>query len=258
METLLPVLKSHPGPSVLVCALLFRVAHRLLQRLPVPRVVKQDEFRSWKWQNLSVSVVHSLLTGTWALICLVVWPEALNNIPSYHTPLSYLLICVSTGYFVQDAGDIIVTGHARGSWEFLLHHALVIWCFMYALYTQRYVAGAVIALLVEVNSLTLHLRLMLKLACAQSSNIYRINKCVNLFTYIIFRLSTQFYLSYYIIANYDWLDHGAYFLVSMMMMNIMILIYFYRLLRADFFPRSKSYVEQNGIHNNNSKKFLSD
>lgn len=29
------------------------------------------------------------------------------------------------GYFVQDAGDIILTGHARGSWEFLLHHALV-------------------------------------------------------------------------------------------------------------------------------------
>lgn len=29
------------------------------------------------------------------------------------------------GYFVQDAGDIILTGHARGSWEFLIHHALV-------------------------------------------------------------------------------------------------------------------------------------
>lgn len=26
---------------------------------------------------------------------------------------------------MQDAGDIILTGHARGSWEFLLHHALV-------------------------------------------------------------------------------------------------------------------------------------
>lgn len=30
-----------------------------------------------------------------------------------------------SGYFVQDASDIILTGHARGSWEFLLHHALV-------------------------------------------------------------------------------------------------------------------------------------
>lgn len=30
-----------------------------------------------------------------------------------------------TGYFVHDATDIIFSGHAKGSWEFLLHHALV-------------------------------------------------------------------------------------------------------------------------------------
>ncbi|XP_026221531.1 TLC domain-containing protein 1 [Anabas testudineus] len=258
MEALLPVLKSHPGPSVLVCALLFRVVHQLLQRLPVPKVVKQDDLRSWKWRNLSVSMVHSLLTGTWAVTCAVVWPETLSNIYTNHTPLSYVLVCVSTGYFVQDAADIIMTGHARGSWEFLLHHSLVIWCFLYALYTQLYVAGAVVALFVEVNSVTLHLRLMLKLAVAQSSPLYHVNKVVNLFTYVTFRLSTQFYLTWYIIYNYSWLNHSPYFLVSIMVMNIMILIYFYRLLRADFFPRSKSYVGQNGMHNNNSKKFLND
>ncbi|XP_029374228.1 TLC domain-containing protein 1 isoform X3 [Echeneis naucrates] len=162
------------------------------------------------------------------------------------------------GYFVQDAGDIILTGHALGSWEFLLHHALVVWCFLYALYTHLYVAGAVIALFVEVNSVTLHLRLMLKLASAQSSSMYQLNKFANLFTYIMFRLSTQFYLTWYIIHNYSWLDHGGFFLVTMVMMNIMILIYFYRLLRADFFPKRISYTGHNGIHNNNSKKFLSD
>ncbi|MEQ2215540.1 hypothetical protein XENOCAPTIV_002407, partial [Xenoophorus captivus] len=134
----------------------------------------------------------------------------------------------------------------------------VIWCFLYALYTQLYIAGALIALFVEVNSVTLHLRLMLKLADFQSSSMYHINKFANLFTYVLFRLSTQFYLTWYIIHNYSWLDHGGYFFVTMMVMNIMIVIYFYRLLRADFFPRSKSYVGQNGTHNNNTKKFLSD
>lgn len=255
MEALLPVLKSHPFPSVLFFSLLFRVAHKLLQGLPVPKLVRQDEFRVWKWKNLSVSMVHSLLTGTWALTCMAVWPEMLDNIHSYHTPLSYLLVCVSTGYFVQDAGDIILSGYSRGSWEFLLHHAFVIWCFLYALYTELYVAGAVIALFVEVNSVTLHLRLMLKLAGAQSSAMYRVNKLANLFTYITFRLSTQFYLTWYIFHNYSWLDHGGYFLSTMMCMNIMIMVYFYRLLRADFFPSRKS---QNGTHNNNSKRFLSE
>lgn len=67
MDDLVPVLKRHPGSSVLLCALVFRVVHHLLRRLPVPKVVQQGEWRSWKWRNLSVSMVHSLLTGTWAL-----------------------------------------------------------------------------------------------------------------------------------------------------------------------------------------------
>uniref|UniRef100_A0A667YBB6 TLC domain containing 1 n=1 Tax=Myripristis murdjan TaxID=586833 RepID=A0A667YBB6_9TELE len=252
MESLFPVLQSHPGPSILVCSLFFRLAHRLLQTLPVPKLVKQDDFRSWKWRNLSVSMVHSLLTGTWAVTCVIRYPAMLYEQLIFFSPSSFL-----TGYFVQDAGDIILTGHAKGSWEFLLHHALVIWCFLYALYTQLYVAGAVIALFVEVNSVTLHLRLMLKLAGAQSSAVYQINKLLNVFTYITFRLSAQFYLTWYIVHNYASLDHGGYFLVTMVVMNIMILIYFYRLLRADFLPRRKSCVGQNGTHNN-SRKFLSD
>lgn len=132
----------------------------------------------------------------------------------------------------------------------------VIWCFLYSLYTQLYVSGAVIALFVEVNSVTLHLRLMLKLAGAQFSTFYHVNKFVNLLTYITFRLSTQFYLTWYILDNYSWLEHSGCFLTSLMVMNIMILIYFYRLLRADFCQPRKSSEKQNGTHS--SRKFLSD
>lgn len=67
MDALVPALKSHPGPSVLAFTLIFRVVHHLLQQLPVPKAVKQNDFHSWKWKNLSLSMVHSLLTGTWAL-----------------------------------------------------------------------------------------------------------------------------------------------------------------------------------------------
>ncbi|XP_034556635.1 TLC domain-containing protein 1 [Notolabrus celidotus] len=257
MDALIPVLKSRPGLSALGFSLLFRVVHTLVQRLPVPKIVKQNEDHLWKWRSLSVSMVHSWLTGIWALTCALGWPETLKDLHSFHTPLSYLLICVSTGYFVHDASDIILSGHGRGSWEFLLHHVLVISSFLYALYTQLYVAGAVIALFVEVNSITLHLRLMLKLAGAQHSTLYYYNKCVNIFTYVTFRLGAQFYLTCYILNNYSQLDHCTFFLIAVMMMNIMMMIYFYRLLRADFSTR-KSSVGQNGTYNNNSKKFLTD
>ncbi|XP_064207410.1 TLC domain-containing protein 1 [Anguilla rostrata] len=253
MEGLLSLTQRSPGLCVAASSLMFRVVHWLLQTLPRPKAVELDAFRAWKWKNLSVSLVHSLLTGSWAITCVLLWPEMLHQIYSTFTPVSYLLICVSTGYFVQDACDIIFTGHARGSWEFLLHHVLVIWCFLYAICTTHYVAGAVIALFVEVNSVFLHMRLMLKIAGAQSSPLYHINKMLNLFTYVTFRLGAQFYITWYILHNYSWLDHGGYFLTTMVLMNIMMLIYFYRLLRADFFPNRKAHPIQNG-----STKFLRD
>ncbi|XP_053729167.1 TLC domain-containing protein 1 isoform X2 [Synchiropus splendidus] len=96
MEALFPLLKSHPGLSVVLFFLVFRVLHVLLQNLPVPKVVRHDGFRSWKWKNISLSMLHSLLSATWSVTCLVVWPEMLSDI-HYHTPISYLLVCVSTG-----------------------------------------------------------------------------------------------------------------------------------------------------------------
>ncbi|XP_066552189.1 TLC domain-containing protein 1 [Amia ocellicauda] len=248
-------LQNHPTLSVAMSSVTFRIIHRLLQGLPLPKAVERDAFKSWKWRNLSVSLVHSLLTGPWAVTCVILWPDLLHKIHSFYTPLTYLLICVSSGYFIQDAGDIILSGQARASWEFLLHHALVTWCFLYGLYTKHYVAGAVIALFVEVNSIFLHTRLLLKLACAQASPLYHINKLLNLFTYVFFRLSAQFYITWYLLRHYATLDHAGYFLATMTLMNIMILIYFYRLLRADFLPRSRKHCAQNGTRND---KFVYD
>ncbi|XP_061683721.1 TLC domain-containing protein 1 [Syngnathoides biaculeatus] len=256
MEALVAALKRHPGASVALFAVLFRVVHGLVRKLPTPAVVLRDELRAWKWRNLSVSVVHSLVTGTWAVSSVLIWPETLRDLHSHHTPLSYLLLCISTGYFVQDAADIILTGHGKGSWEFLVHHVPVILCFAYALHTQLYVAATVVALLVEVNSVTLHLRLMLKLVGATSSAAYRVNKVVNVGTFVAFRLGSQFYLTWYIGSNYSWLDNAFLLLASLMVINVMMLVYFYRLVRSDFFRHRGDHAGRNGTRD--SKKFITD
>ncbi|XP_066502690.1 TLC domain-containing protein 1 [Hoplias malabaricus] len=246
MDGWLSEVQQWPAVGILCSSLLFRLIHTLLQTLPRPIRVESEPWRSWKWTNLSVSLVHSLLSGTWAIFCAFQNPVMIREMHSSFSPLSYLLVIVSTGYFIHDAGDIIFSGYARESWEFLLHHVLVISTFVYAVFTRHYVAGAVVALFVEVNSVFLHLRLLLKLAgTAKDSLIYSINKMVNVSTYVSFRLGSQFYLTWFIIYNYTYLDHALFFLVCLMMMNIMILIYFYRLLRADFFSKR---THQNGIH----------
>lgn len=200
--------------------------------------METDPQRLWKWKNLSVSVVHSLITGTWAIACVIQYPDILNNLYSFFNPSSYLLVCLSSGYFIQDAVDIILSGYARGSWEFLLHHGLVLWSFLYVVVQRTYVAGAVIALLVEVNSVFLHTRLMLKLAgVANTSSCATIIRPLNIFTYVMFRLGAQFYITYYIVTNYTWLDHALCILIPLVAMNIMMVIYLGRLMKADFRPR---------------------
>ncbi|KAI7796475.1 TLC domain-containing protein 1 [Triplophysa rosa] len=240
MDTWLNQVQKHPALSVLCCSVAFRILHRLLQTVPSPSIVDADPWRSWKWKNLSVSLVHSLLTGTWAVACVIQHPVMVHEIRSTYTPPSYLLVIVSSGYFMQDAGDIIFSGYAKASWEFLLHHVMVIWCFLYAVFTHLYVAGAVVALFVEVNSVFLHTRLLLKLAkVAPNSLLYSINKVVNVLTYVVFRLGAQCYLTWYIIYHYSSLDHAFCFLITMFLMDIMILVYFYRLLCTDFFSKRR-------------------
>ncbi|XP_006002390.1 TLC domain-containing protein 1 [Latimeria chalumnae] len=250
-------LQQYPALLVLSFALGFKAVHHIVRSyVPLPKQVEEDTVKTWRWWNLCVSLVHSIITGPWALLCVFLCPEMLIQIPSKFTSHSYFLVCVSSGYFVQDALDIILSGQSKASWEFLLHHALVICCFLYAVFTHRYIAGTVIALFVEVNSIFLHTRLLLKLARVQASRLYYTNKYANLITYVSFRLAAQFYLTWYIVKHFDILEHATFFLVTMMLMNIMMLIYFYRLIRTDFFMTSGKHVYLNG--SSNEKKFVDD
>lgn len=60
-------------------------------------------------------------------------------------------------------------------------------CFGIAVLTGRYVGFAVVALLVEINSVFLHLRQILRMACLAAGDLYRINSMVNLGTVMFIR-----------------------------------------------------------------------
>ncbi|XP_069471416.1 TLC domain-containing protein 1 isoform X2 [Ambystoma mexicanum] len=184
------------------------------------------------------------------------FPDILTNVKDCSPKPAYLLLCASLGYFLMDAADIIMNGQAKASWEFLLHHALVISSFTYAAFTGRYVAGTTIALFVEVNSIFLHTRLMLKLCSAQDSPLYRVNRYLNLLTFISFRLGAHAFLTWYLLWNFLTLPHGTFFMTTVGTIDIVILVYFYRLVRADFFPKTKHLQ---GVRETYSeKKFLTD
>ncbi|TFK00386.1 Calfacilitin [Platysternon megacephalum] len=223
---------------VLGSTLLFKALQRGLRRLPLPAHVRRDPTRAWRWRNLLVSFVHSVVTGLWAVLCVWQVPEMLMDIENTSSTSGYLLLCFSAGYFIHDTLDIIVSHQSRASWEYLVHHAMAISAFFSGIFLGRFVAAGMLSLFVEVSNIFLTIRMLLKLSNMPAPALYRVNKYVNLVMYFLFRLVPQTYLTWYFVRYVEVRGQGAFLIVNLFLLDAMILTYFSRLLRSDFFPDS--------------------
>uniref|UniRef100_A0A3B3VBJ4 TLC domain containing 2 n=1 Tax=Poecilia latipinna TaxID=48699 RepID=A0A3B3VBJ4_9TELE len=116
----------------------------------------------------------------------------------------------------------------------------VITCFGLSVVSCRYVGFSVVALLVEINSVFLHLRQILRMASMAASTLYRVNSIINLGTYVVFRINTLAWMTRWLVLNRDKIPLLAYTLgsVGMAIMTVMNIILFCRLLRSDFLKTS--------------------
>ncbi|XP_010794918.1 TLC domain-containing protein 2-like [Notothenia coriiceps] len=116
----------------------------------------------------------------------------------------------------------------------------VITCFGFSVLTCRYVGFSVVALMVEINSVFLHLRQMLRMAGNATSTLYRVNSIINLGTYVVFRINTLAWMTRWLVLNRDNVPLMAYTLgsVGMAVMTVMNIVLFCRLLRSDFLKSS--------------------
>ncbi|KAG9333955.1 hypothetical protein JZ751_009358 [Albula glossodonta] len=145
-----------------------------------------------------------------------------------------------TGYARQQVPNWINRTHQAAS-EVLTSLSLpiplqVISCFGLSVVTRRYVGFAVVALLVEINSIFLHLRQMLRMAGGGKTTPYRVNSMLNLGTYVVFRISTLAWMTRWLVLNRDHVPLISYTIgsVGMAIMTAMNIVLFYRLLRSDF------------------------
>lgn len=117
----------------------------------------------------------------------------------------------------------------------------VITCFGLSVLTCRYVGFAVVALLVEINSIFLHLRQMLRMANVSKSTSYRVNSMINLGTYVVFRINTLAWMTRWLVLNREHVPLLSYTVgsVGLAIMTAMNIVLFYRLLRTDFLKSSR-------------------
>ncbi|XP_073779186.1 TLC domain-containing protein 2 isoform X1 [Danio rerio] len=145
------------------------------------------------------------------------------------------------GYFIYDFLDMVINQKIIHSWELLFHHVVVITCFGISVLTCRYVGFAVVALLVEINSVFLHLRQVLRMANLAKSTFYRVNSMINLGTYVVFRINTLAWMTRWLVLNRDLIPLFSYTIgsVGLAIMTAMNIVLFYRLMRSDFMKASR-------------------
>ncbi|XP_075710291.1 TLC domain-containing protein 2 [Rhinoderma darwinii] len=217
----------------------FRLLNERLETLtPAPSSALRNR---WKWRNIWTSFVHSLLTGIWALLGFYLHPEMAEDLISTHSYFSHCLVAVSIGYFIHDFVDMMQNQKLHQSWELLFHHSVVITCFGISMLLHRYVGFSVVALLVEINSIFLHLRQILLMANLVKTTMYRLNSLLNLGTYVIFRISTLAWMTRWLVLNRENIPLLTYTIgsVGMAIMTVMNIVLFYRLLRSDFLKSAR-------------------
>lgn len=160
-----------------------------------------------------------------------------------HSPLSVTLVAFSIGYFIHDAHHMTLAGPSRSSYELLVHHCVVIFCFGLSLLSHTYVGYAAVALIVEINSVFLHLRLICQmLGFARSEPPYRVVSLFNLGTFIVFRIFTLAWMTRWLVINQAKIPFFFYTIGSLGMASITLMnvVLFYRVLYSDFLRKPKS------------------
>uniref|UniRef100_A0A8C6X127 TLC domain-containing protein n=1 Tax=Naja naja TaxID=35670 RepID=A0A8C6X127_NAJNA len=157
------------------------------------------------------------------------------------SPSAHCLLGISIGYFVQDFLDMICHQKLQKCWELLFHHSVVIVCFGFAFLVRRFVGFAMVALLVEINSVFLHLRTILRMAGLVNTASFRLASLINLGTYLVFRILILAWMSRWLALNRENVPAVPYAMgtVGMAIMLPINIVLFYRLLRSDFLPSHK-------------------
>ncbi|XP_073335664.1 TLC domain-containing protein 2-like [Pagrus major] len=221
----------------------FKLLNTIVRCLPAPESARK---KAWKWRNICTSLAHSSLTGTWAVLCLYRQPQIAKDLISSHSLSSHSLVAVSTGYFINDFLDGALNQPLKQSWEVLLHHSAVISCFILAATSRLYVGFAVVSLLIEINSVFLHIRQLLllsgrrnrpgtEISTPRPSVTYSVTSWLNLGTLLVFRICTTGWMTHWLAANGKHMPRYVLMMgtVGLSLISSMNMVLFYRLLRAD-------------------------
>lgn len=258
-ELLEPIPRIYGYSGALVSFLAFLCIRPAVERYAIPDSV--TEGNRWKWKNILLSWSHSFVVGAWVLSCFYFYPEVTQDLIAFHNPYSYGVVSFATGYFFSDFLDIVLNFQAKANWEVLLHHVAVLSIFLYNITACRYIGYTNVALLVEVHSVSMHLRKMMQLAGVSFQNrFYKANNVVNILMFLGFRIFALVWITYALMWNSERMSTFYFKLLSatMFVMWVINLVLLWRLIKSDILRNlHKGQSVENGYsttaNDNNNK-----
>lgn len=220
------------------------VRRRKNSNRPVPDVNALDTIppnKKWRSSNEIVSLIHSAMSGFWALYFLTAFYDKLKEdcgLISFYHPIGEYLVFMTFGYLAEDFLDLVINERSVRIIELLFHHTVVVAAFLVTLTTDLFLGIVVIGLLMEINSIFLHTRSLMNLnGVKKKSYAFRLIALLNIATFIGFRMVVSIYLAIWVflpstIQNVPWYLVGinGILILSLFVSNTVLL---YRVLAAD-------------------------
>ncbi|UJR22552.1 hypothetical protein I4U23_025601 [Adineta vaga] len=202
---------------------------------------------NWLQENTLLSFIHACICSTLLIIGVLRAPEMFEDPLSHSNRFNYALLAFSIGYFCYDFIDCLQNS-TTSVFPILTHHIIVIIFFSHVLYYTRNIGYALYGLSLEINSVFLHARRLLRWYSLLSKSIYHRNLLKifidigNYVTFILLRFGIVYIGLRELYMNGDRLNLIIrIFTVSITLaMGVFNMILFYRLLKNQFLRKNKS------------------
>ena len=206
---------------------------------------KVQEEKKSVWYNTLVSMIHSTIVTIFCVMCFFANSELwLEMMKEEKSALLRITIATSVGYFAYDFLDILHHLKFGIQWPVLAHHVIVVTEFVVLGWFFNWYNCLVVALSCEVNTIFLHLRQLFRLAKVPHDWFpFKINKHVNIVTYLFFRLATLYWMFHSallrdrkILSSNNLWEFGLSGIILMGIINIKLFI---RIVKTDYFKDEK-------------------
>jgi hypothetical protein len=191
----------------------------------------EDRAKNWLKYNTLLSFVHASICSLLLIIGVLRDSDIFKDPLSHSNHFNYALISFTIGYFLYDFFDCLANYQSSSS-AILFHHVVVLAFFIHVLLGTRNLGYALYALSLEMNSVFLHARRLIRWYPSMASWKRSIN-VANLLTFVLFRFGTVFVGLQALYSQRHRLHHLVHLFIAIATSSIGILnvVLFYRLLK---------------------------